>query len=102
MHRTDQGDRRIPVRQDAQEFAEGACRLLHALPDAALIDRNSGQGKSCLAELRKVIGDQFPPLLPLAALHGKAGGHFAHIFQDGADIHRSILLIFKMYLVEYT
>ena len=83
------------MRQRAEEFAEGARRLAHALPDAALVDWNPCEGKSRLAELRKVRSDQFPPLLPLAALRGEAGGHFTHIFQNGAGIHRCILLSSK-------
>lgn len=62
------------------DFAEGARRLAHALSDAAVIDRHPGEGESRLAEPRKVGGDQSPPLLPLAALRGEAGGHLAYIF----------------------
>ena len=63
MHRTDQCDGRIPVRQCAEEFTEGARRLAYVLPDATVVDWNPGQGKSRLAELHKVSGVQCPPLL---------------------------------------
>jgi hypothetical protein len=86
------------MRQRAEEFAEGARRLSHALPDAALIDWNPYEEKSCLTELRKVRSDQFPPLLALAALRGEASRHFTHIFQNGTGIHRCILLSSKCIL----
>jgi hypothetical protein len=80
------------MRQRAEEFAEKACRLAHALPDAAVIDGDSYEGESCLAELRKVRRLQCLPLLPLAALRGKAGGYGTHVVQDSPGIHRCKLL----------
>jgi hypothetical protein len=44
--------------QRAEEFAEGTRRLSHTLPDATVIDWHPCEGKSRLAELRKVSGDQ--------------------------------------------
>lgn len=86
MTRTNQRDGRVPVRQRAKGFADGARRLSHPLPDAALVGWHPRQGDPRLAELCKVRSDQFPPLLPLASLRGEAGGHFTHIFQNGAGI----------------
>jgi transposase len=80
------------VRQRPEEFAEGARRPSHALPDAAVVDREPGEEKPGLAELREVSRDQSPPLLPLAALRGEAGGHLAHMFQNSTGIHHCTLL----------
>jgi hypothetical protein len=80
------------VRQRAEEFADGARRPAHALPDAAVVDRHPGEGKARLAELREVGRDQCPPLLSLAALRGEAGGHLAHVGQNRPGIHPCTLL----------
>ena len=78
--------------QRPEEFAEGARRLAYALPDTAVVDRYPGERKSRIAELRKVSRHQCPPLLPLVALRGEAGGHLAHVFQNRPSIHRSLIL----------
>jgi len=55
------------MRERAQHLTDRPRRRAHTFPNAAVIDRNTGQQKPGVAQPGEVGGDQFPPLLALAA-----------------------------------
>ena len=57
----------------AQHLADRPRRLADALPNTAVIDRNAGQQKPCVAELLEIDSDQRAPLLALATLGREIG-----------------------------
>jgi len=58
----------------AQHLADRPCGRANAFPNTAVVDRNTGQQKTSVAQTVEVGGDQLTPLLALAALGREIGG----------------------------
>ena len=80
------------MRERAQHLTDRPRRRAHTFPNAAVIDRNTGQQKPGVAQPGEVGGDQLTPPLALAALSSEVGGYRSEVFMHNTGIHRDFSL----------